>query len=67
MAEEKKHPVSYIMTIAFHEDGVGVTLTGESVEFTKEEGCVVRPRHLKIASEISKMMHDFIKSRASHG
>jgi hypothetical protein len=64
---EGVHPVEYEMTIHFNREGVHVKFTGESVQFTNDSEHPIRPRHLKIVSEIIRSMREFIQSnKQSH-
>jgi hypothetical protein len=56
-----RHPIEYEMKISFNKDEVVVVFTGETVEFSNKANAPVRPRHLRIVSEIHRMMRDYIR------
>ena len=49
------------MIIRFNKDGVTVKFTGETVEFSNIPDSPVRPKHLRIVSDIHKLMREFIR------
>jgi len=55
------HPIEYEMIIRFNKDGVTVKFTGETVEFSNIPDSPVRPKHLRIVSDIHKLMREFIR------
>lgn len=59
--QNPNHPIEYEMQLWFNQDGVEVRFTGETVEFKNKDGKPVRPRHLRIVSEVHKLMRQYIQ------
>lgn len=58
---KQEHPVEYEMKISFNKDEATVKFTGETVEFF---GNKVRPRHLRIVTEVHKLMREYIRDNS---